>query len=128
MSEQLRECPFCGSDAEIWNFNNQNRNVRIVCKNYECKINTEAYKKLDWAIAAWNTRPIEDKLREQRDRAMGLLEKAVYDIKALSPDMDLCLKCIYDSEESSEQCGNKDCWRWQHADEYEHLNKEIDNV
>lgn len=54
--QELKLCPFCGAVGEIWDFNNQGKNVKIVCSNKECKINTEPFKSREYAIRAWNTR------------------------------------------------------------------------
>ena len=65
MSEALKPCPFCGIDADISHSNNCTY-FYAFCGNNDCEIQPEGglrdTKQL--AIAAWNTRPVEDALVE----------------------------------------------------------------
>ena len=64
MSEtKLRPCPFCGCPAE---FDPLSLGVGVYCTNEDCSVYPETgyYKTQQEAIAAWNTRPLEDELVE----------------------------------------------------------------
>jgi ribosomal protein S27AE len=65
MSDELKLCPLCGNIAEIM----ANHEKPVSCSNRDCSL---------WAalstVEEWNTRPIEDELREKIDLLKALLE------------------------------------------------------
>ena len=67
MTENLKRCPFCGSEAE---FNSDEFGEGVCCKSCGATIHNGVYgeqgRKL--ASADWNTRPIEDELREKIEK------------------------------------------------------------
>jgi len=70
MSEELKACPFCGSEAE----HSTNKSTIFVeqtwawCPNKDCVLrDTEDNDFLYMHSDVWNTRPIEDGLRSQLD-------------------------------------------------------------
>ena len=67
MSDELKACPFCGSAAMLYR-------GTINCTDEECAV---AYSDdTDELITdLWNTRPIEDALRRERDDARAHAEK-----------------------------------------------------
>ena len=64
MTENLKSCPFCGSEAE---FNPDEFGEGVCCKSCGATLHNGVYgeegRKL--ASADWNARPIEDKLQEE---------------------------------------------------------------
>lgn len=57
MDIKLKPCPFCGSEAEIEEYN---QGFRVICTNiYNCAIKQNQYTSKDKAIESWNKR-IED--------------------------------------------------------------------
>ena len=56
MQNELRECPFCGGEAEI--IENEYECVDVSCKNMGCRGFTDylQYGSRDEAIEAWNRR------------------------------------------------------------------------
>ena len=64
MTENLKSCPFCGSEAE---FNSDEFGECICCKSCGATLHNGVYgeegRKL--ASADWNARPIENKLHEE---------------------------------------------------------------
>jgi len=67
MSEELRPCPFCGVDYyEI--SGPQELGAIVVCN--ECGASAKS-------IVDWNTRPIEDALRAERDRAREMVTRLI---------------------------------------------------
>ncbi len=64
MSEELKPCGFCGS-CELVNLWWQDHPIKIfgICCE-ECNYFTKSFLTEAEAIAAWNTRPIEDELRK----------------------------------------------------------------
>lgn len=64
MTENLKRCPFCGSEAE---FNSDEFGEGVCCKYCGATMHNGVYgeegRKL--ASADWNARPIEDKLHEE---------------------------------------------------------------
>ena len=67
MTENLKRCPFCGSEAE---FNSDEFGEGVCCKSCGATQHNGVYgeegRKL--ASADWNTRPIEDELREKIEK------------------------------------------------------------
>jgi len=66
MSNELKPCPFCGSDATLEY--NENCGWQVYCDDRRCTVETSTYFRgtLEEAIEAWNTRhPItaDDKMR-----------------------------------------------------------------
>jgi hypothetical protein len=70
MSETLRACPFCGGEPttpiplnEVW------------CENQKCGAHVyvcdDPYGAGGDCVATWNTRPVEDALRAERDAAQA---------------------------------------------------------
>ena len=64
MTENLKRCPFCGSEAE---FNSDEFGEGVCCKSCGATLHNGVYgeegRKL--ASADWNVRPIEDELHEE---------------------------------------------------------------
>lgn len=64
MTENLKRCPFCGGESE---FNSDEFGEGVCCKSCGATLHNGVYgeegRKL--ASADWNTRPIEDELREK---------------------------------------------------------------
>ena len=67
--EKLRECPFCGSEAIIYEDHEYNDAYMVGCKGF-CKVEpmTEWCKTKEEAIAQWNTRKPMDKILELLER------------------------------------------------------------
>ena len=67
MTENLKRCPFCGSEAE---FNSDEFGEGVCCKSCGATLSNGVYgeegRKL--ASADWNARPIEDKLHEELNK------------------------------------------------------------
>ena len=67
MTENLKSCPFCGSEAE---FNSGEFGECVCCKSCGATLRNGVYgeegRKL--ASADWNARPIEDKLHEELNK------------------------------------------------------------
>lgn len=68
MTENLKSCPFCGSNAE---FNSDEFGEGVDCKSCGATLRNGVYgeygRKL--ASAAWNTRPLEDAIQKELDEA-----------------------------------------------------------
>lgn len=62
MSE-LRECPFCGGEVELWDNKLERRLYGVICK--ECDCMTPYFESEVEAIEAWNRREPIDKIVEQ---------------------------------------------------------------
>ena len=56
MSE-LRKCPFCGGEAAVFTYNNEEYDVK--CCNPYCLAKSSCWDTEAEAIAAWNTRHVE---------------------------------------------------------------------
>ena len=67
MTEKLKRCPFCGNEAE---FNSDEFGEGVCCKSCGATMHNGVYgeegRRL--ASAAWNTRPIENELREKIEK------------------------------------------------------------
>lgn len=72
MSEELKPCPFCGGEAEIWRAHPENppRKAWIACMS-RCAVMTKEHDTDAAAIAAWNTRASEPEMAEALE---GLLD------------------------------------------------------
>ena len=60
MTKGLKRCPFCNQEASVLT---EREDYRVVCGN--CAASTGCFETEKEAVAAWNTRPIEDELREK---------------------------------------------------------------
>ena len=73
MTENLKSCPFCGSEAE---FNSDEFGEGVCCKSCGATMHNGVYgeegKKL--ASADWNARPIENELEAENARLREALE------------------------------------------------------
>ena len=73
MTENLKRCPFCGSEAE---FNSDEFGEGVCCKSCGATMHNGVYgeegRKL--ASADWNARPIEDKKDKEIKRLREALE------------------------------------------------------
>ena len=64
---ELKECPFCGGEADavhIGNLHTKSRKIEIKCKKCRCKkINAAIRHNFDWlekvAVEDWNQRPVD---------------------------------------------------------------------
>ena len=65
MSEALKSCPFCGIEADVAHANDLSY-FYAYCANEDCEIQPEGGMRDTEkdAVAAWNTRPVEDALVE----------------------------------------------------------------
>lgn len=67
MTENLKSCPFCGSEAE---FNSDEFGECVCCKSCSATVHNGVYgeegRKL--ASADWNSRPIENELAEKIEK------------------------------------------------------------
>ena len=68
MSDELKLCPFCGNVPELGEHNVDQSSWKprydVACRNDKC-ILQRTYETQAVAVAAWNTRPIEDELRAE---------------------------------------------------------------
>ena len=65
---KLKPCPFCGGEAAIYNYEKMltGQYKMVECKTCHCT--SEKFKKVEDAIAAWNTRkPIQTILERLED-------------------------------------------------------------
>lgn len=73
MTENLKRCPFCGSEAE---FNSDEFGEGVCCKSCGASLSNGVYgeegRKL--ASADWNSRPIENELEAENARLREALE------------------------------------------------------
>ena len=80
MSDKLKPCPFCGSEAEIYS----NCLCGIIIYMVMCSVETCQCQEMGWhdteqkAIDVWNSRPVEDALQsriaEMEKRAFSIYE------------------------------------------------------
>lgn len=71
MSE-AKECPLCGKPAYTWVHPYDELYVWAACQTPGCAMNQRNFR-LDW----WNTRPIEDALRAERDAALEQVRQLI---------------------------------------------------
>ena len=92
MTENLKSCPFCGSEAE---FNSDEFGEGVCCKSCGASLSNGVYgeegRKL--ASADWNARPIEDELH-------GKIEK----LEAENARLREALESILDAAQKDEPC------------------------
>ena len=63
MASELKPCPFCGSKPTIDRGGPGNLVWYIECEEDEYVASTQSGGMRKEAVAAWNTRPVEDALR-----------------------------------------------------------------
>ena len=92
MTENLKRCPFCGSEVE---FNSDEFGEGVCCKSCGASLSNGVYgeegRKL--ASADWNSRPIENELNEK-------IEKLEMENKRLRE----ALESILDAAQKDEPC------------------------
>ena len=69
MTENLKRCPFCGSEARVERINLGKEGLfRVICP--ECLTGTTHLQEEEKnAVAEWNSRPIEDALQKELDES-----------------------------------------------------------
>ena len=82
MSDELKPCPFCGSDAEIVAAIESGADVPFVtCKNPDCGAATPCFHYPNYAVNAWNNGPRTPndlaRVTAERDRLKRLVESAI---------------------------------------------------
>jgi hypothetical protein len=77
MSEELKPCPFCGKPLEIVSIIRRDGidGLSAQCPTWGCAGRQIAWDTAAEVVAAWNTRPVEDALRAERDAALALAAK-----------------------------------------------------
>ena len=92
MTENLKRCPFCGSEAE---FNSDEFGEGVCCKSCGASLSNGVYgeKGRKLASADWNARPIENELNEK-------IEKLERENKRLRE----ALESILDAAQKDEPC------------------------
>lgn len=67
MTEELKSCPFCGSEAE---FNSDEFGEGVCCKSCGATIHNGVYGEYGRKLASadWNARPIENELAEKIEK------------------------------------------------------------
>lgn len=66
MAKKLKDCPFCGSEAECYIDDDWYWEYRVCCSNKNCILGDgSTFKSEEEAIAAWNRRDLEEEHREQ---------------------------------------------------------------
>lgn len=81
MTDKLKPCPFCGSEALIVDDDKEHYGVFIACS--KCCSSTEIFKTEDEALISWNSRPIENELTgkiEKLERENHTLRLALKEI------------------------------------------------
>ena len=77
MTEELKPCPFCGSEAE---FNSDEFGEGVFCKSCGANMHNGVYGEegRKFASADWNSRPIENELEAENTRLREALESILY--------------------------------------------------
>jgi hypothetical protein len=82
MSDELKPCPFCGNVPELGEHNVDQSSWKprydVACRNDKC-ILQRTYETQAVAVAAWNTRPIEDELLEKLQQLRAQWESVPWD-------------------------------------------------
>ena len=74
MSEELRPCPFCGSNAQVNTCTTHGiTESRCFCSNSDCPYSVRTV-----ALEQWNTRPIEDALHARIAELEALVEQLIW--------------------------------------------------
>ena len=62
MSEELKPCPFCGNDDILLDIHHRGNSFRDTYVYYcsDCVRGEDSYTSKEFAMDAWNNRPIED--------------------------------------------------------------------
>lgn len=108
MSEELKPCPFCEGNAGVTCDGPESAEYYYgECR--KCQAIGEASESWHEAVAAWNTRPIEDALRDRIDALEWLREVEGYDLWREHP---LCTWCGISKSREGEIFGDA-------VDEYE---------
>lgn len=73
MTENLKRCPFCGSEAE---FNSDEFGEGVCCKSCGATLHNGVYGEEGRKLASsdWNSRPIENELEAENARLREALE------------------------------------------------------
>ena len=65
MSDELRECPFCGAPGAVENMPERSKAWSWFPMCSKCSVTLGGFETKKKGIIAWNTRPIEDALRAE---------------------------------------------------------------
>lgn len=77
MSEELKNCPFCGGEATLCDYvsNDDKKWFYIVCG--DCGVVTDHVSAEEIVVRNWNTRPEEDRLKAENERLFDRLKIAL---------------------------------------------------
>ena len=75
MSDELKRCPFCGSEAMIL-YDGLDKECCVSCRNNDCEFCGDAGDDEQAVIDKWNTRPLEDALEAEIARLKRLVSAA----------------------------------------------------
>jgi hypothetical protein len=78
MSDELKACPFCGSD-DIFNRDNGFGKNLTGCQRCGARVYYK-FNSLEDAQIAWNARPIEDSIQARLEIAMEAMTKALLEL------------------------------------------------
>ena len=92
MTENLKRCPFCGSEAE---FNSDEFGEGVCCNSCGASLSNGVYGEEGRKLASsdWNARPIEDKLHEE-----------IENLEAENTRLREALESILDAAQKDEPC------------------------
>ena len=96
MTENLKRCPFCGSEAE---FNSDEFGEGVCCKSCGATLHNGVYGEEGRKLASsdWNARPIENELNEKikkLERENKRLREALESILDASQKDEPCIMAI----------------------------------
>ena len=92
MTEELKRCPFCGSEAE---FNSDEFGEGVCCNSCSASLSNGVYGEEGRKLASsdWNARPIGDKLHEE-----------IENLEAEKKRLREALESILDAAQKDEPC------------------------
>jgi hypothetical protein len=119
MSEELRECPFCGGTHSINVINFITGDSFRKCDI--CRAEAPETKTPEEAAEKWNTRPAEDALKAEVEELRYIVEQfsTWYNEggcpKCLNPDFPCSAEQEYkDDPETEGDFDERDCWKEEH--------------
>jgi hypothetical protein len=82
MSEELRECPFCGGEAVFHYIKDSRYHCWVECENGDA--DTGMFSIDELAIKHWNSRPTEDALKAEVERLKAENDELRYIVEQFS--------------------------------------------
>ena len=88
--DELKPCPFCGGEAELWDNKLENKLYCVICRECECM--TPVSLTEERVVELWNRREPIDKVVEQLEEMKAKPMELKYDVPLVEAIIEIVKK------------------------------------